>query len=58
MLDSIVGRVADLNLQVEHAANPRLLGLANVHHLHTPISANLPAGVHILDLVGRLQHLA
>jgi len=55
VLDSIVGRVADLNLKVEHAANPRLLGLANVHHLHTPISANLPAGVHILDLVGRLH---
>ncbi len=55
VLDSIVGRVADLNLKVEHAANPRLLGLANVHHLHTPISANLPESVHILDLVGRLH---
>jgi menaquinone-specific isochorismate synthase len=47
--------VADLNLKVEHAAHPRLLGLANVHHLHTPISANLPESVHILDLVGRLH---
>jgi menaquinone-specific isochorismate synthase len=55
VLDSIIGRVADLNLKVEHAAHPRLLGLANVHHLHTPISANLPESVHILDLVGRLH---
>lgn len=55
VLDSIIGRVADLGLRLEHAAQPRLLGLANVHHLHTPISANLPAGVHILDLVARLH---
>lgn len=55
VLDSIVGRVADLKLKVEHAAHPRLLGLANVHHLHTPISANLPESVHILDLVDRLH---
>lgn len=55
VLDAIVGRLADLDLKLEHAATPRLLGLANVHHLHTPISASLPAGVHILDLVARLH---
>jgi len=55
VFDSIVGRLADLKLTLEHAAQPRLLGLANVHHLHTPISANLPAGMHILDLVARLH---
>lgn len=55
VFDSIVGRLAGLDLQLEHAAHPRLLGLANVHHLNTPISANLPAGVHILDLVARLH---
>ncbi|AOS45380.1 Salicylate biosynthesis isochorismate synthase [Lacunisphaera limnophila] len=55
VLDSIVGRLAGLDLKLEHAAQPRLLGLANVHHLHTPISASLPAGVDILDLVARLH---
>jgi menaquinone-specific isochorismate synthase len=55
VLDSIVGRLAGLGLTLEHPVHPRLLGLANVHHLHTPISANLPAGVHILDLVARLH---
>ena len=55
VFDSIVGRLADLQLTLEHAVQPRLLGLANVHHLHTPISANLPAGTHILDLVERLH---
>ncbi|HWA25455.1 MAG TPA: isochorismate synthase [Lacunisphaera sp.] len=55
VFDAIVGRLADLKLALEHPAHPRLLGLANVHHLHTPISANLPAGAHILDLVARLH---
>jgi len=55
VFESIARRLADLNLQLEHASHPRLLGLANVQHLHLPISANLPAGVHILDLVARLH---
>lgn len=55
VLDSIRRRVADLGLTLEHPAQPRLLGLANVQHLHTPVSAALPAGVHILDLVERLH---
>jgi menaquinone-specific isochorismate synthase len=53
--DSIARRLADLGLQLEHADQPRVLGLANVQHLHLPISATLPAGVHILDLVERLH---
>jgi menaquinone-specific isochorismate synthase len=55
VFDSIASQLAGLGLKLEHAAHPRLLGLANVHHLHTPISANLPATVHILDLVERLH---
>jgi len=55
VLGSIARRVADLGIQLEHAAQPRLLALANVQHLHTPVSATLPAGVHILDLVERLH---
>jgi len=55
VFDAIVNSLAGLNLRLEHAAHPRLLGLANVHHLHTPISANLPPGAHILDLVARLH---
>ena len=55
VIESIGRRLADLGLRLEHAATPRVLGLANVQHLHTPISAALPAGVHILDLVARLH---
>ncbi len=55
VIGSIARRLADLGLQLEHAAIPRVLSLANVQHLHTPISAPLPASVHILDLVERLH---
>jgi menaquinone-specific isochorismate synthase len=55
VIGSIARRVADLGIELEHAPQPRLLALANVQHLHTPISATLPAGVHILDLVARLH---
>jgi menaquinone-specific isochorismate synthase len=55
VLESIARRVADLGLKLEHASQPRVLGLANVQHLHLPISATLPAGVHLLDLVARLH---
>lgn len=55
VVDSIAHCLADLNVRIEHPTSPRVLGLANVQHLHTPISALLPAGVHILDLVERLH---
>lgn len=55
VLESIARRVADLGLTLEHAGQPRLLRLANVQHLQLPISARLPAGTHILDLVARLH---
>ena len=55
VFESIARRLADLGLKLVHADQPRLLGLANVQHLHLPISATLPAGVHILDLVARLH---
>lgn len=55
VVDAIINRLADLNLKLEYSELPRVLGLANVHHLQTPISANLPSGVHILDLLERLH---
>lgn len=55
VLESISRRVGDLGLKLEHASQPRVLGLANVQHLHLPISASLPDGVHLLDLVARLH---
>jgi menaquinone-specific isochorismate synthase len=34
---------------------PVLRGLANVQHLHTPVSAALPAGVRLLDALAQLH---
>ena len=45
VIGSIERRVAELGLKLEHAPAPRLLPLANVQHLHTPISAAVPQGV-------------
>jgi menaquinone-specific isochorismate synthase len=55
VVDSIAHCLADLGLRLEHAPAPRVLGLANVQHLQTSIGAQLPEGVHILDLVERLH---
>ncbi len=55
VLESIARRTADLDLKLEHSGTPRLLQLANVQHLHTPVSAALPESAHILDLVARLH---
>jgi len=58
VIGSIERRLADLGLKLKLAATPRVLSLANVQHLHTPISAELSAGAHILDLVERLHPTA
>jgi menaquinone-specific isochorismate synthase len=55
VIDAIGSRLADLGIAIEYPGSPRLLGLANVQHLHTPVSAAVPAGVHLLDLVERLH---
>ena len=55
VVDAILGQIADLGLEVEQTQHPRVLGLANVQHLYLPLSASLPAGVNILDLVSRLH---
>ncbi len=55
VLQSLCDSLADLDLVLEYPVQPRILGLANVQHLYTPVSAALPAGVHVLDLVQRLH---
>ncbi len=55
VLEAIRRRLSNLPLRLEHADSPRLLALANVQHLHTPIEAALPADVSLFDLVGRLH---
>lgn len=55
VLDSILRRLAPLGLEPEFDAAPGLRRLANVQHLHTPVTARLPEGVRLLDAVARLH---
>lgn len=52
--DYIVSELQGLGLEVE-LGGARLRQLANVQHLHTPISANMGAGLHLLDIVKALH---
>jgi menaquinone-specific isochorismate synthase len=55
VLESVRRRLADLEVRLEHPPQPRLRVLSNLQHLHTPVAGEVPAGVHILDLVERLH---
>ncbi|MGF1513355.1 MAG: isochorismate synthase MenF [Elainellaceae cyanobacterium] len=53
--DFIVGQLRQLGLQPSRSSKPQLLRLANIQHLHTPIAARLPAGIHPLQIVSKLH---
>jgi menaquinone-specific isochorismate synthase len=53
--DSILRRLAAIGLSGEASLTPRLLALANVQHLVTPIRAKGRAELHLLDLAGVLH---
>jgi len=55
VLDSIVHRLEPLGLKPEFATEPGLRKLANVQHLHTPVTAAMPEGVHLLDALAQLH---
>ena len=55
VLDSITRRLAPLGIKPESAGRPVLRKLANVQHLHTPVTATMPAGVHLLDALAQLH---
>lgn len=55
VLASIHRRLAPLGLTLTHPGTPALRALANVQHLHTPVRAELPASVRLLDTLGRLH---
>jgi menaquinone-specific isochorismate synthase len=54
VIDFITQHLAQLGL--EPSCSPlRLLQLWNIQHLHTPIRASVPVGVHLLDVVASLH---
>jgi len=55
VIASIERRLAPLGLRLDHPARPGLKRLANVQHLHTPVSAVLPENVRLLDALARLH---
>lgn len=55
VLDSIIRRLEPLGLAPRFPSAPVLRKLANVQHLHTPVTAPMPEGVHLLDAVAHLH---
>jgi menaquinone-specific isochorismate synthase len=55
VLDSILRRLEPLGLAPRFPAAPGLRKLANVQHLHTPVTAVMPPGIHLLDALARLH---
>lgn len=55
VVDSIRERLNEAGLEVCVASQPRLLKLANVQHLWTPITATLPETTHLLSIAERLH---
>lgn len=58
VVESIVADLKALGLTPEYPGKPGLRRFANVQHLHTPIGAQLPSGVRLLDVAGRLYPTA
>ncbi|WP_322794887.1 isochorismate synthase [Tepidiforma sp.] len=55
VLDAIRGDLAGLATDLQYPETPRVMKLANIQHLSTPISARLVPGRTILDVVERLH---
>lgn len=55
VIDSIHRRLEPLGVELDTFSQPRLLQLANVQHLRTPIAGQLPPDLHLLDLVAEMH---
>ena len=55
VVDFIVQQLKQSGVTPQFAAAPTLLRLSNIQHLHTPIHARLPMGLHPLDLLEQLH---
>lgn len=53
--DSILRRLEQVGINGVAEPSPRILPLANVQHLHTPIHADLGESVHLLDVLSELH---
>ncbi|KAF0096382.1 MAG: menaquinone-specific isochorismate synthase [Puniceicoccaceae bacterium 5H] len=55
VVEELVSGLAELGIDPDYAKQPELVQLANVQHLRTPISADLPEGLHLLDILKTLH---
>lgn len=55
VIASIERRLREAGIEPSRSASPRLMTLANVQHLHTPITGMLPEGVNLLGILGALH---
>jgi len=55
VVDAVDRALAGLGVADHHPGDPVLLRLHGIQHLHTPIDAELPDDVGLLDLVGALH---
>ena len=53
--DSILRRLEQVGIQGVAEQEPRILPLANVQHLHTPIHAKVGESVHLMDVLSELH---
>ena len=58
VIDSVVRGLESAGLQPEWADKPGVRRLANVQHLHTPVTATLVSGRRLLDVLARLHPTA
>jgi menaquinone-specific isochorismate synthase len=55
VLGSIARRLGELGIELRQPSRPGLLQLANIQHLHTPVTGNVGEGIHILDLLEKIH---
>lgn len=55
VIDFIVDRLSKLGITPDFSPVPRLLQLSNIQHLWTPITARIPADIHLLKILAQLH---
>ncbi len=55
VIDFIVDRLSKLGITPNFSPTPRLLQLSNIQHLWTPITAQIPADIHLLKILAQLH---
>ncbi|CAI8360515.1 MAG: Salicylate biosynthesis isochorismate synthase [Acidimicrobiales bacterium AG-410-I20] len=55
VVEAIDSALSALGIATQHPSHPELLKLHGIQHLFTPITAELTAGIHLLDIISALH---